>query len=293
MRYPSLRRSVPGGSARPPALQSIPQPSALDRRRFLTLSSAGVAAISLGGLSRPALAADLAASTISVGYLVESGELPSFDALSWRPYLSGADPERGARATWISPYSWRVEPAHELGIGDQDLAGETIEVRIHGLYPAPPHRSWFESADLDVLFGVPADLAPVVGSGAVLPYFAWSLSPRSVPSPSPPVRFELPLDVDGGLDLRLRVTPGTGLQGAVRRGGRASAAPAARPWSSATRFTIDWAAGLPRLCRGVYLLGLAPGTWSTPVLLPGPGEPERPDLCSIVLSVERRVGESG
>ena len=263
--------------------------SAIDRRRFLTLSSAGVAALSLAGLARSAeAAADLSAAPLSVGYLLYSGELPSFDALTWRPYLAGADPEVGPRATWISPYGWHVEPAHRLPIGDQELAGETIEVRVHGLYPEPPGRSWFVSADLDVLYPAPAELEPLLGSGAMLPHFAWSLSPRSVPSPSPPNRFDLPLGHDGGLDLRLRVSPGRGLvRGGVRRNGLA--APVA--WRFATRFTVDTAAGLPRLCRGVYFLGLAPDVWRQPVLLPGPGEPERPDLCSIVISVERAAGE--
>lgn len=272
-----------------PVPDSPPAP-ALDRRRFLTLTSTGVAALSLGGLPRIADAAE-AAGPLSVGYLIDSGDLPSFDALAWRPHLAGADPERGARATWISPYSWRVEPAHRLPIGDQDLAGTTIEVRVHGLYPAPPDRTWFQSADLDVLFAAPPELEPLLGSGALLPYFAWSLGGRSVPSPSPPVRFDLPLGPEGGLDLRLRVTPGTGL---VDGGGRSGGpAPAPVAWRFATRFTVDWAAGMPRLCRGVYLLGLAPDTWRRPVRLPAPGQPERPDLCSIVLSVERQASEQG
>jgi hypothetical protein len=109
-----------------------------------------------------------------------------------------------------------------------------------------------------------------------------------VPSPSPPVRFDLPLGPDGGLDLRLRVSPGTGLVGGGRLGGPA---PAPTTWRFATRFTVDWAAGMPRLCRGVYLLGLAPDTWRRPVRLPAPGQPERPDLCSVVLSVERQASE--
>jgi len=278
--------SVPSQS-----LSGSPSAAALDRRRFLTLSSAGVAALSLGGLARSAEAAtDLAAVPLSVGYLVNSTELPSFDALTWRPYLAGADPEAGPRASWVSPYAWHVEPAHRLPIGEQELAGETIEVRVHGLYPEPPGRSWFVSAHLDVLYPAPAELEPVLGRGAMLPHFAWSLSPRSVPSPSPPNRFDLPLGHDGGLDLRLRVSPGRGLVGGgLRRGRSGLAAPA--EWRFATRFTVDTAAGMPRLCRGVYFLGLAPDVWRQPVLLPGPGEPERPDLCSIVISVEQSAGE--
>jgi hypothetical protein len=80
----------------------------------------------------------------------------------------------------------------------------------------------------------------------------------------------------------MRVAPGSGL--VPRRS--AAKAPAA-DWRFATRFTVDWAAGRPRLHRGIYLLGLAPDTWRRPVLLPPPGGPERPDLCSVVLSVDR------
>jgi hypothetical protein len=274
--------AFPGGhsNAEPPGF------AALDRRRFLTLSSTGVAALSLGSLAEPAAAEALGAAPLSVGYIVDSHDLPSFDALVWQPYLGGADPERGARATWVSPYGWPVQPAHRLPLGDLGLSGETIEVRIHGLYPEPPERSWFEAAELDVLFAAPGDLQPVLGAGAKLPYYAWSLSARSVPHPSPPVCFRLPLEEDGGLELHLRVTPGRGLV----PGGRSSLRWQPRDWRFATRFTVDSERGMPRLLRGVYLLGLAPDTWREPILLPGPGEPQRPDLCSVVLTVERVVG---
>lgn len=264
-------------------LEAPPVHGGLDRRRFMTLGSAGVAALSLGPLAGSAAAAELAAAPLSVGYLAGSGELPSFDGLIWQPHLGGADPAVGQRATWISPYAWQVEPAHRLPMGDQELAGAAIEVRIHGLYPEPPERSWFEAADLDVLFPLPGDLVPVLGWGASLPYYAWGLADRSAPSPSPPCCFRLPLEPDGGLELRLRVKPGRGL---VPRGAGRGKAPA-EDWRFATRFTVDWAAGQPRLHRGIYLLGLAPDTWRRPVLLPPPGGPERPDLCSVVLSVER------
>jgi hypothetical protein len=269
-----------GPSASPsPAASAPPVPTTLDRRRFLTLGSAGLAALSLGGLTRSAAAAELGAMPLSVGYLVGSDGLPGFDELTWRPQLGGADPEGGPRGRWISPYSWRVEPADRLPIGDQSLAGSTIEVRLHGLYPKALEASWFASADLDVLFPAPLELP----SDAEVPYFAWSLSRRSVPAPSPPCCFPLPLGPSGGLDLRLRVVPGSGLADRGRRPAGAAAA----PWSFATRFTVDWDRGMPRLCRGVYFLALAPGTWKAPVRLPAPGEPERPDLCSLVMSVER------
>lgn len=274
---------VPAVSVPEPAPESPAPPAGIDRRRFLALGSAGVAALSLGPLAGSAAAAELDGLPLSVGYLMGSGDLPSFDGLVWQPQLGGADPAAGPRATWVSPYSWRVEPAERLPLGDQDLAGATIEVRVHGLYPSPPEPSWFQSADLDVLFPLPGDLVPVLGWGAALPYFAWSLAARATPSPSPPCCFRLPLEADGGLDLKMRVVPGPGI--APRRA--AAAKSPVEPWLFATRFTVDWTADRPRLHRGVYLLGLAPGTWRRPVQLPPPGAPERPDLCSVVLSVER------
>jgi hypothetical protein len=157
-----------------------------------------------------------------------------------------------------------------------------------------PVRGLFAAADLDVLFDGP----PELGAGARVPYFAWSLRQREGCNPSPPVAFALPLGPTGGLELRLRVVPGASL-GRPAAGGAglgASAQPvrqqAGAPWRFETRFTVDWEPGRPRLRRGIYLLGLAPATWRRAVRLPGPGEPERMDLCSLVVSVEPLAGES-
>jgi hypothetical protein len=52
------------------------------------------------------------------------------------------------------------------------------------------------------------------------------------------------------------------------------------------RFTVDWEEGVPKLQRGIYLLGFAP-VWEKAVALPPPGGRPRMDLLSIAMSVER------
>jgi hypothetical protein len=60
-----------------------------------------------------------------------------------------------------------------------------------------------------------------------------------------------------------------------------------------TAFTVDWTEGLPRLQRGVYLLGLGPTTWARETALPPPGAPVAPALRSVVLTVEAMLDEPG
>jgi hypothetical protein len=269
--------------SRPLPASSSPAPrgSSLDRRQFLTYASSGFAAAALGSLPGLAHAREaLSQRPLSVGYMVGSDELPGFDAFGWSPHLFGADPAGGS---WISPYGWEVVPAQSLPLGDQGLAHETIEVRVHGLYPSVPGRRQIEGAHLDVLFPPPPEMGR---DAAKVPFFAWSFQARPALDASPPVCFIVPLEGDGGLDLRLTVRPGVDLAGGGLVAGRGGSLQA-EPWNMATRFTVDWEAGLPRLKRGVYLLGLAPETWKRAVTLPGPEAPERMDLCSVVLSVDR------
>jgi hypothetical protein len=246
-----------------------------------------LAAVALGGFASPAAAGGAAAEALSVGYLAGSDELPGFDGLTWRPPFAGVD----AQGPWSSPDPWEVVPAESLPLGDQQLAGATVEIRVHGLYPSLDRR-WLEAADLDVLFAAPVEL----GADAMLPLYAWSLRHygAAAGNPSPPNRFVLPVGIDGGLDLRLRVVPGRWLAEAVGRpaglGGK-GAAPA-EEWRFATRFTVDWQEGVPRLLRGIYLLGMSPATWRRSDRLPLPGEPARPELVSLVLSVEPVADET-
>ena len=151
-----------------------------------------------------------------------------------------------------------VVPAAGLGIGDQTLAGESVRVRICGLYPGVPgaKAATVDAVTLWVLFPSPDPELP-----EPLPFLAWSYD-RRPENVAAPLSFTLPLEIDGGLELSLSVVsrrdrrpsrtpagPGAGRQ-------RRSSAAVARQF--ATRFTVDWERGLPRLQRGIFLLGLAP-----------------------------------
>ncbi|MCB1035751.1 MAG: hypothetical protein KDD47_18160 [Acidobacteria bacterium] len=265
------------------ATSGSPRPArGLSRRRFLVVSSSGLAAIWAGGLGRRVLA-DSSAMPLSVGYLAGSSEVGDLDTLVESLLSPPAASGRGRLEVLAAPSStWRVRPADRLPMGDQRLAGSTVGVRVLGLYPEALDRTWFESAQLEVLFPAPPELLAELGPDALLPHFAWSLGPRSSPAPAPPNRFRVPLGPTGGLDLRLRVSPGSGLAG--DRG--AGAPPGGEAWSFATRFTVDWEESLPRLRRGIYFLGLTPITWEAPVHLPTGGSRSRPDLCSILLCVD-------
>jgi hypothetical protein len=267
-----------------------------DRRDFLTLTSTGLVAMAVGSGFGGA-AAEVAASTsdqtaaepLSVGYVAGSNRLADLRRLPWQAGLPGGDggvrgvDGVGARVGRASPVE--VVPAAGLGIGDQTLAGESVRVRICGLYPGVPgaKTATVDAATLWVLFPSPDPALP-----EPLPFLAWSFD-RRPENLAAPVGFTLPLELDGGLELSLSVVGGgigtrVGGRLAQALGGAGGAPTVAR--QLATRFTVDWERGLPRLLRGIYLLGLAPGTWDQPVDLPAAGEPSRPDLLSLVLTVE-------
>src|SRR5262249_30697103 len=104
------------------------------------------------------------------------------------------------------------------------------------------------------------------------------------PRPSPPGSFRVPPALDGGLELTMR----SPLPGAGR--GFAHQSVAAQPLKIKTfqaSFTADWQSGRPKLQRGVYLLGVRPGTWDRETVLPAAGQhAQAADLCSVVVSVE-------
>lgn len=233
----------------------------LDRRQFLALSTA----TALGTyLSLPASASNILGVRtaldlpLSVGFLAGSESLESFDWLPWQ----GRDPE--------NPPELRVVPAESLDIGDQMLAGESVLMTVHGLYPrVPPRRlAGFREANLLVMF--PPEIP---GLKADLPFVAWGL--RRLPSKSRSngrIRFPVPLREDGGLTLALEITEERGAMVEVRR--------------QFTDFTVDWYDGRPKLSRGLYMLGLNLNTWQRDTVLPDPKDRVRDELCSLVVSFE-------
>jgi hypothetical protein len=225
------------------------------RRDFLVWSAAGALTPWLGGV---AFAAEPAVEAMSVGFVEGSDTLPRLRGTAWR---------RIAARSGESDIGSIVVPARSLILGDQQMATETVKIRIQGLYPRLPAKTHVVSADLDVLFPPPD---PAANRSAR--YQAWSFRTRPVPSASPPVGFPVPLGIDGKLLLVLTVTT------------RERAVLTTRRYRA--RFTVDWEAGIPKLQRGIYLLGFTP-VWEKEVALPPPGGEPRMDLLSIAMSVER------
>jgi len=238
----------------------------LHRRAFLALGSAGLLAPLFKDL---AWAEDLDKAgaverPLSVGYIEGSEELRSLKRLSRtirRPGLQEAE------ASDASP---AVVPAASLFQGDTSLPGRPLRIRIDGLYPPlavdpKRRRSLPFAADLDVVFPSPD---PAVTTP--IHYKAWSLRQRPGWDPSPPVRFRFPLDWQAVPELVLRVQP--------KR--------EAAPLLLRTKFTLDAESGLPRLRRGVYLLGFAPGAWDREVRLAEVGRRAPAELFSVLVSME-------
>src|SRR5581483_6442135 len=161
-------------------------------------------------------------------------------------FLNGGIPVPGRKG----PTPAEVSPATSLISGTQELAGATVRMRVHGLYPVANPTS-ARTVYLTTLFpGTDAGLPNAV------PFLAWGYKCASVPDVPPPTAFAVPLGAMGTLDVQLDVTPSKGVKrrpitGGATIGGRFT-----------TTFTVDWFAGKPKLQRGVYLLGLGGNTWS-------------------------------
>lgn len=249
--------------------QSAPA-NALDRRTFFGLAVTGVAAaawpsLAFGQTFGQALKGDV---PLSLGYLTGSDELADLRRAVWRRKA----PQPG-QASPSLPMP-QVVPATSMVLGDQQLAGESVRVRIAGMYPRVPRRrdGLVSRADLTVDF---TGLDPAFPEPR--PFYAWgmNLGPAGRTTVSPPLRFEMPLGLDGGLRMFFQVTPATTLGLKISNG-----------YTAATQFTVDAEPGMPRLQRGHYLIGLLPGVWDRARRLPAIDAPEAVELTSLVVSVE-------
>jgi hypothetical protein len=252
------------------SLDSEPSGTELTLLRRRDLLVFGVIGALASSLSIPAEAADLGVSELppepmSIGFVAGSSELPRLDHRTWKAAAAG----RLEKAKSFGSGRLRVVPARSLPLGDQNLAGGAVQIRLHGLYPRTPGRSIaVESADLDVLYPSPDPAFP-----QPLPFYAWSFRREPAPGGSPPLAFTVPLGLNGELDLALTVVAEEGAAGQrVRRRYQA-------------HFTADWQDDLPKLQRGLYLLGLFPA-WTSELRLPVAGERPRMDLLSLALSVD-------
>ncbi len=232
------------------------------RREFLGISSVGVLAASFPGIARAQTARQGKAQALSMGYIEGSETLRSLKRLPRalrRPGLE-ADAETGLR----------IVRADSIWAGDGELYGRPLRVAIRGLYP--PGMAETKQRD---------QLPRSVHVDAVFPSFdpiddrpnrfaAWSFEQVGGWSPSPPIRFAFTHEDENPLALVLDVVDAAGV-----------------PASYETRFTIDRETGLPRLRRGLYLLGLSAETWAFDASLPalvGPRAAIR--YASILMSIE-------
>lgn len=242
----------------------------LDRRNFLILGAAGLAVplFTQAASAQEKLAAAGTALPMSIGFVEGTDEAGARFSTrkTWRRAIAAAGEGETPR---------RVVPARSLLLGDQNLANQSVRLSIRGLYPRVPAQSALVSADLDILFP-----SPDPALDTPVPFYAWSYRQRPVAAPSPPLSFVVPLGVDGGLDLALKVRS-TGLRVAERvvRG-----APE-KQLTYRSSFTVDASSTRPKLQAGLYLLGLTP-VWETDVDLPKAGEKPNMNLLSIVLAVE-------
>lgn len=219
----------------------------IDRRRFLAMTGAGAALGVMPGIVGAALPVEY---PMSVAYLEGSDRLASLAELPWR---------------FEGPAQLAV-PATEIPSGEPSFALELLRLRVAGFYPdwPWPAKQRPNAVDLDVLFEPFDPAAP-----SPLPFAAWSYRRLPARNLSPPVAFNFTMEASDGLGLRLRCED---------RNRRTS--------QTATAFTVDDTEGLPRLQRGIYLLGLLPGTFDRECKIPGAGDPPDYALRSLVLSVE-------
>jgi hypothetical protein len=237
----------------------------LRRRDFLAFGSVGIASLCLGDFAWAQGAPAGGALPLPVAYLDGSEMIRNLKHLP-RSVRHPAT-EQGEK---IAGEALRFTPADRVPLGDTNLVGRPLRLRIHGLYPpaalSPKRRRELPHAiDLDVLFPAPDPAFPEPAR-----YQAWSFRRQHGWNASPPVSFPFPLDWYVYPEIEMKVTPADG----------------GAPVTMRTRFTLDDESGLPRLRRGLYMLGLKPGTWRGEAELSKLGGVTPADLFSVLLSLE-------
>jgi hypothetical protein len=238
----------------------------LRRRDFLAFGSAGLVSLCMGDRAWAQVAAGAGGFLpLPVAYLAGSAEIRDLKRL---PATVRHPAMAREKAFGTNPLG--LVSAARIPLGDTNLIGRPLRLRIHGLYPpaalAPKRlRELPLAIDLDVLFPAPDPAFPQPAR-----YQAWSFRREHGWNASPPVSFVFPLDWYVYPALEMRVVP-AGSKEAV---------------TMATRFTLDDESGLPRLQRGLYLLGFQPGEWTAEGALAKMGGTASPELFSILVSIE-------
>lgn len=268
------------------------------RRRFLKLASLSAA---VGVLPRFAFAqggAAAAGAPLSVGYVWGSEEAADVLRPDWWSPFRAASLVRaaGERSIAETQRPLEVVPADQL-LGDPRLAVVPVRVAVLGLYP-----------EVDDVPGVTFDMVLTVHFHTgdpflpVVPFHAWGWRDDPAPSSGSPTRFTVPVERDAGLRFTLDVVQverpaalralglGGGVRagGASRAGGAASAAVGRSTWRQEAVLSVGAEPGVPKLQRGVYLLGLEPNLWARPSDLPAGAFPDElpPSLVIAVEAVE-------
>lgn len=233
--------------------KKVPELPLLRRREFMYLTSVVALAPGFSGIASAAerlAAAATGPRVMSVGF-VEGSE-------TW-----------GEIAKSRSLAGERVVPAKELLLGDQQLALEQLRVTVHGVYPkALADKGMVPASAFTVFFPNPDE---TLLDGPV-PFHAWEYQKKPAPSPAARLSFELPSGTYGDVDFALDVTE-------TQRGRTVKQ-------RYLTRFTVDATDGMPKLQRGVYLLGFAAATWESAATLPAAGKKLQPELASLVVSFD-------
>lgn len=228
----------------------------LHRREFLYLGSVLALTPWLGG------AADAAAlpgaKPLSVGVFEGSDFWPSVDPLPWqrRPVEKQA---------WFP-----ITPAASLPMGDTNLLYRTVLVTVHGLYPSHAESCpEIDAAGLEVLF---PSLDPNVPGP--FPFYAWAFKRK--PGWNAGQRVAFPIGIEGDGLLRLALL--------VRWRGAKGTAPRVERFEAS--LTVGREPNQAKLRRGIYLLGLSPGTWDSPKALAAPGGKAAAVPCSLAISLD-------
>lgn len=254
----------------------------LDRRRFVGLVTASVAASWLVTPARRATAGAVAPGSVELipGYLADSARLVQDEATLCRlsdPEISFFDTlQAAAGGTDVVPLV--LVPATQVGGAPAEFASGHARLWIHGFMPPDRVRRdhGLLRADLEV---------EVVADGVRHRHLAWSYRRDPVANLASPTTCGLPLDGKTGLDLYLTTQrqDRSAIGGpADRDGGTASGT--ARTYH--TMLTCDAAYGESGLRPGVYALPLSDAAAKA---LPLPANHDwlvPDDLLYVLLSVE-------
>ena len=231
--------------ARPDQQEERPHSRPFDRRRLLAVAGASAVAAVLPTAASAKAPTNTPRSP--VGYVLGSDAWPSLGP-----------------AVWGGMPTMTVVPAQSVA-GDGTLASSLVSMHIQGLSPGLPSigQSGVSAATLDVLFQGGTKARP-----AVYPFSAWSFASGPRASCSSNLAFVVPVASDGGLEVQLVTTDWAGQSS-----------------GGVTRFSVERAPDLPKLRRGLYLLGLMSGLWSERTAL-DPSAGGDWSRLSIVVSVD-------